>query len=81
MLETPPKSYQNDQAEVPRDLEKRYSFVKSLEVVKSAVSVIDVADLLCGPGGLRRVNTHWAGRCPLPDRVTIAMTPALALAP
>jgi len=38
-----------------------------LAVVKAAVPVIDVAHLLCGPGGLRRVNTHWVGRCPLPD--------------
>jgi len=47
--------------------EARYVFRRCLAVVKAAVPVIDVADLLCGPGGLRHVNTHWMGRCPLPD--------------
>lgn len=48
-----------------------YSFNRSLEAVKAAVSVIDEADLLCGPAGqrtgLRRVGERWVGLCPLPD--------------
>jgi DNA primase len=31
------------------------------------VPVIDLADRLTGPSGLRRVGKEWAGRCPLPD--------------
>jgi hypothetical protein len=31
------------------------------------VPVIDLADRLCGPGGLRHVGKEWVGRCPLPD--------------
>jgi hypothetical protein len=38
-----------------------------IEAAKEAVPVIDLADLLCGPGGLRRVGKRWVGRCPLPD--------------
>jgi DNA primase len=45
----------------------RYGFKRCLAVVKEAVPVMVVADLLCGPGSFRRVNTHWLGCCPLPD--------------
>lgn len=51
---------------LPQHLERRYGFKKSLEAVKSAVPIIDEADLLCGPGGLRKVGERWLGRCPLP---------------
>jgi hypothetical protein len=34
-------------------------------------TVIDLADLLCGPAGnrseLSRISDKWVGRCPLPD--------------
>jgi DNA primase len=38
-----------------------------IEAAKEAVPTIDLADRLCGPGGLRRVGKRWVGRCPLPD--------------
>jgi CHC2 zinc finger len=38
-----------------------------IEAAKEAVPVIDLADLLCGPGGLKRVGDRWVGQCPLPD--------------
>lgn len=56
------------QAEEPRT--RRYrgvSYTKPIDAAKEAVPVVDLADRLCGPGGLRRVGQEWAGRCPLPD--------------
>lgn len=38
-----------------------------IEAAKVSVSTIDLADRLCGPGGLRKVGDRWVGRCPLPD--------------
>ena len=67
MTLTPSQSYQSRSTDNPVNPEDRYGFKQCVEVVKAAVPVIDVADLLCGPGKLRRVNTHWVGRCPLPD--------------
>ncbi len=43
------------------------SSVRPIDAAKEAVPTIDLADRLCGPGGLRRVGKEWAGRCPLPD--------------
>src|SRR5919112_48016 len=63
----PNQVYKSRSTDNPVNLEDRYGFRRCLAVVKATVPVIDVADLLCGPGGLRRVNTHWFGRCPLPD--------------
>jgi hypothetical protein len=67
MRSAPSQSYQSRSTDNPPNPEERYGFKRCLAVVKEAVSVIDVADLLCGPGKLRRVNTHWVGHCPLPD--------------
>ena len=67
MTLAPKQSYQSNRTENPRNPEDGYSFKKSIEAVKVAVTVIDVADLLCGPGGLRNQGMHWFGRCPLPD--------------
>ena len=41
--------------------------MRPIDAAKEAVPVIDLADRLCGPGGLRRIGKEWAGRCPLPD--------------
>lgn len=38
-----------------------------IEAAKEAVETVDLADRLCGPGGLRRRGAEWVGRCPLPD--------------
>lgn len=43
------------------------SFTRLIDAAKEAVSVIDLADRLCGPGQMRRVGGEWVGRCPLPD--------------
>ena len=43
------------------------SYTTPINAAKDAVPVIDLADRLTGPGGLRRVGKEWAGRCPLPD--------------
>jgi DNA primase len=43
------------------------SYTRPIDAAKEAVSVIDLADRLCGSGGLRRVGKEWVGRCPLPD--------------
>jgi DNA primase len=37
-----------------------------IEEAKAKVSVIDLADLLCGPRGLRKAGKRWEARCPLP---------------
>ncbi len=41
--------------------------LKPIDAAKEAVPVMDLADMLAGPGGLRRTGAEWAGRCPLPD--------------
>jgi hypothetical protein len=43
------------------------SYVRPIDAAKEAVPVIDLADRLCGAGGLRRIGEKWVGRCPLPD--------------
>jgi hypothetical protein len=43
------------------------SYMRPIDAAKEAVPVIDLADRLTGPGGLRRVGKEWVGRCPLPD--------------
>src|ERR687890_1502802 len=43
------------------------SYVRPIDAAKEAVPVIDLADRLAGPGGLRRIGGEWAGRCVLPD--------------
>jgi len=56
------------QAEATRT--RRYrgvSYTRPIDAAKEAVPVIDLADRLSGPGGLRRVGKEWVGRCPLPD--------------
>src|SRR5215217_9702418 len=42
-------------------------YVKPIDAAKEAVPVIDLADRLTGPCGLRRRGSEWVGRCPLPD--------------
>ncbi len=43
------------------------SFATPIDAAKQAVTVLELADTLCGPGGLRRVGSEWSGHCPLPD--------------
>jgi DNA primase len=37
-----------------------------IEAAKAAVPTIELADLLCGPGRMRRIGDRWVARCPLP---------------
>jgi hypothetical protein len=49
---------------------RRYRGISStspINAAKEAVSVIDLADRLAGPGGMRKIGEKWVGRCPLPD--------------
>jgi DNA primase len=43
------------------------SYTGPIDAAKEVVPVIDLADRLSGPGGLRRLGKEWAGRCVLPD--------------
>ena len=38
-----------------------------IEEAKAKVPTIDLVDLLCGPGQMRKVGDRWVARCPLPD--------------
>jgi hypothetical protein len=55
------------------------SYVRPIDAAKEAVPVIDLADRLTGPGGLRRVGKEWAGHCPLPDHED--KTPSFTVSP
>jgi hypothetical protein len=37
-----------------------------IDAANEAVPTIDLADLLCGPGKMRKVGDRWVARCPLP---------------
>ena len=53
-----------------RTPESRYrgvSYAKPIDAAKEAVSVVDLAERLCGPGQLRRSSNTWTARCPLPE--------------
>jgi len=43
------------------------SYTTPINAAKEAVEVIVLADLLCGPGRMRKVGNEWTARCPLPD--------------
>lgn len=43
------------------------SYTRPIGAAKEAVPVIELADRLCGPCGLRRVGREWSARCPIPD--------------
>ncbi|MDP9476789.1 MAG: CHC2 zinc finger domain-containing protein [Actinomycetota bacterium] len=53
--------------EIARPERRGVSNRSVIEEAKSKVAAVALADLLCGPGGLRRVGGEWAGRCPFPD--------------
>lgn len=49
---------------------EKYRGISMLTVIDAArekVPIVDLADLLCGPGKLRRIGAEWVGHCPLPD--------------
>jgi hypothetical protein len=55
----------NAQERTPRY--RGVSYTQPIDEAKRLVPVVDLADLLCGAGGLRRIGAEWVGRCPLPD--------------
>jgi hypothetical protein len=58
------KVYPNSTPDSP--LPRGVSHRKPIDAAKDAVRVIDLAERLCRPGGLRPVGQEWVGRCPLP---------------
>src|SRR5919112_1550794 len=55
-----------DDAEISTRRYRGVSYTGPIDAAKGAVPVIDLAERLTAPGGLRRVGKEWAGRCPLP---------------
>jgi hypothetical protein len=43
------------------------SYTKPIDAANEAVSCVELADRLAGPGRLRKVGDHWTARCVLPD--------------
>lgn len=43
------------------------SYVRPIDAAKEAVPVVDLAERLCGPGGLPHVGEKWVASCPLPE--------------
>lgn len=37
-----------------------------IDEAKEKIPVIELADLLCGPGKMRKVGERWVARCPIP---------------
>jgi hypothetical protein len=65
-----PEYHTTERQTATRTPESRYrgvSYTKPIGAAKEAVPVVDLADRLCGPGGLRRRGDTWTARCPLPD--------------
>jgi len=52
---------------VDRPERRGVSRASVISEAKAKVPTIDLADLLCRPGKMRRVGKEWVGRCPLPD--------------
>jgi|SRR5215207_874213 len=55
------------EARKTRDTYRGVSYRQPITAAKEAVPVIDLADRLTGPCGLKRRGTQWVGHCPLPD--------------
>ena len=53
--------------EVYRSERRGVSRKAVIDAAKEKVRTVDLADLLCGPGRLRRRGEEWVGRCPLSD--------------
>jgi hypothetical protein len=71
---------ENVQERTARNLRFRgVSLTTPINAAKEAVTVFELADKLCGPGGLRRVGSEWSGRCPTPDHED--KTPSFSINP
>ena len=53
--------------EIERPERRGASHRSVIDAAKEAVTTLDLADRLCGPGQLRRVGEKWVARCPLPE--------------
>jgi DNA primase len=63
-------SPQEDYHDVTRSSrpERRGAGCRSIiEAAKANVPTLDLADLICGPGKMRKVGERWVARCPLPN--------------
>ena len=62
------QSYTPDQGFAMVDRPERRGVSRSsvIGAAKDAVPVIDLADLLCGPGQMKQIGEKWTARCPLP---------------
>jgi len=61
-------SYQSSSPQPPSRPERRgVSNTRIIGLAKEAVSTLDLAKKLCGPGQLRRMGKELVARCPLPD--------------
>ncbi len=56
----------HEAARSPRPERQGVSRRSVIEEAKAKVPTIDLADLLCGPGKMRKVGERWVARCPLP---------------
>jgi len=56
-----------DNAEILTQRYRGVSYTSPIDEAKRLIPVIDLANRVVGPGGLRRVGKEWVGRCPLPD--------------
>jgi DNA primase len=56
------------QTQARRSIERRgVSRIRVIAEAKEKIPTIDLAERLCGPGGLRKAGKERFGRCPLPD--------------
>lgn len=54
------------QAERTPQRDRGGSHAKPIDAAKERIPTIDLADLLCGPGSMRKMGARWVARCPLP---------------
>ena len=66
MTLAPTEAY-HEASRSPRPERRGVSRRSAIDEAKAKVRVIDLADLLAGPGRMRRVGTEWVTNCPLPN--------------
>jgi hypothetical protein len=66
-MDTTPREEYHQVARSTRPERQGVSRRSVIEEAKAKVPTIDLADLLCGPGKMRKVGERWVARCPLPD--------------
>jgi DNA primase len=67
MLTPQDQVYQSSPPQTPSRPERRgVSRRTVITEAKERVATIELADLLCGPGKMRKVGATWVARCPIP---------------